>query len=317
MKRRGFCLALGLFPALSAVAERIELKSGPVLQAEIVREYSDRVVVDVGFDLISIPRDQILSISDPAAAKPLGDAADIRASEHIYSTARLPVGTVKQLTQRFGEGVVLIATPSATGSGFLISSDGYIITNAHVIEDETKVSVTFLRRIGEQFKREKIEEVEIIATNPFLDLALLRAKLPEGYQPPVTYLSDSDDAREGDAVFAIGNPRGLEQSISEGIISRRNRADEGLVYFQTTTQINPGNSGGPLFNLRGEVIGVTNMKIMGGEGLGFAIPTRYVIDFLRNREAFSYDSASSSAGYRYLEAPTRAKKEACPLLKKN
>ena len=105
----------------------------------------------------------------------------------------------------------------------------------------------------------------------------------------------------------MGNPLGLERSVSQGIVSTRNRNFEGLVYLQTDTAINPGNSGGPLFNLRGEVIGVINMKSTMGENLGFAIPINYAKDFLRNREAFAFDKDNPNTGHRYLDPPRRAK----------
>jgi len=84
------------------------------------------------------------------------------------------------------------------------------------------------------------------------------------------------------------------------------RGFRGLAFIQTTTQINPGNSGGPLFNLKGEVIGVTNMGIPAGEGLGFAIPARYVRDFLNNYEGFAYDKDNPNSGYNYQIAPPRS-----------
>ena len=84
----------------------------------------------------------------------------------------------------------------------------------------------------------------------------------------------------GETVFAIGSPLGLERTVTEGILSTKTREVGGLLYLQTTAQINPGNSGGPLFNLSGEVIGVTNMKVTSGEGLGFAIPVESVKFFL-------------------------------------
>ena len=102
---------------------------------------------------------------------------------------------------------------------------------------------------------------------------------------------------------------GLERSVSQGIISTKNRNFEGVVYIQTTAEINPGNSGGPLFNSRGEVIGVTNMKLLGAEGLGFAIPIAYVKHFLRNRDAFAFDQNNPNTGYRYLEAPRAQESE--------
>ena len=287
----------------SAPAEIIRLRGGQTISADVLRESSERVIVDLGFDLIDIPRAAIQSIEKETVAD-AGPKA-VRLTDDLYSTADLPVADVRTLTERFGEGVVLVSTPAGLGSGFFITEAGHLISNFHVIEGETRIAVTVFRQVGSEFKREKYEGVEIVATNPFLDLALLRVDLPDGYTPQITYLAAEDVVADGDAAFAIGNPLGLERSVSEGIVSRRNRMTEGLVYIQTTTQINPGNSGGPLFNSRGQVIGVTNMKIMGGEGLGFAIPTRYVIDFLRNRDAFAYNSESSEAGYRYLEPPAR------------
>ena len=93
--------------------------------------------------------------------------------------------------------------------------------------------------------------------------------------------------------------------MTEGILSTKTRQLQGELYLQTTTQINPGNSGGPLFNLRGEVIGVTNMKMTFGEGLGFAIPIEAVKFFLSHREAYSYDNDNPSNPYRYLQPPRR------------
>jgi serine protease Do len=121
----------------------------------------------------------------------------------------------------------------------------------------------------------------------------------------VTHLAEGRAVRKGDTVFAIGNPLGLQRSVSKGIVSESKRAEGGVVYIQTTTQINPGNSGGPLFNARGEVIGVTNMGYLFAEGLNFAIPVSYVIDFLQNRDAYTYDQDNPNSGYQYLEAPRR------------
>lgn len=315
MKRR-FALTCAVLSVQSfAAAEVITLSEGRKIVGEVLRESSDRVIVDLSFDVLSIPRNQILSIEkDELPASATAPASETH-REDIFSTARLPVKSIKALAEDFGEGVVLVSSPSGLGSGFFISAEGHVITNFHVIEGETKLSVAVFRKIGSEFKRMKLEEVEIVATNPFLDLALLKVDLPDDYHPVLTYLAEQDSLRDGDPVFAIGNPLGLERSVSQGIVGRRNRAEEGLAFIQTTTQINPGNSGGPLFNSRGEVVGVTNMKIMGGEGLGFAIPIRYAIDFLRNRDAFAYNSESSQAGYRYLQPPARQNMESPAFLK--
>jgi serine protease Do len=109
-------------------------------------------------------------------------------------------------------------------------------------------------------------------------------------------------------VFAIGSPLGLERTVTEGILSTKTRQMAGDLFLQTTAQINPGNSGGPLFNFRGEVVGITNMKITFGEGLGFAIPVESVKYFLDHREAFAYSNDNPSNAYRYLEPPSRTHK---------
>src|SRR5207247_3952067 len=94
----------------------------------------------------------------------------------------------------------------------------------------------------------------------------------------------------GELVFSIGSPLGLERTVTEGIVSTKTREFQGSLYLQTTAQINPGNSGGPLFNMRGEVIGVTNMKLAFGEGVGFAIPVDAVKYFLNHRDSFACDN---------------------------
>jgi len=118
----------------------------------------------------------------------------------------------------------------------------------------------------------------------------------------------ADALSVGDGVFAIGSPLGLERTVTEGILSTKTRQMAGDLFRQTTAQINPGNSGGPLFNLRGEVVGITNMKITFGEGLGFAIPVESVKYFLDHREAFAYSNDNPSNAYRYLEPPSRTRK---------
>lgn len=103
--------------------------------------------------------------------------------------------------------------------------------------------------------------------------------------------------------------------MSQGVVSTRQRSFDGLTYIQTDTAINPGNSGGPLFNTRGEVVGITNMGILFGQGLNFAIPARYVKDFVRNREAFAYDKDNPNSGHNYHQPPPRENFGVAPQLK--
>ncbi len=288
------------------VAEEVLLKSGHRLQGDVLKETPQDLFLDVGVDVIRIPRDRI-ETRQAAAAE--GDSAPVKILEDndgIYNTARLPLRSIRELAATYGEGVVLVETSSGLGSGFIVNDRGYCVTNYHVVEQETRIAVTIYHKTSQgDFERRRIDDVKILALNPFFDLALLQIPQQDdlGFQP--VFLAESNEQYEGEEVFAIGNPLGLERSVSEGIISTRNRTFEGIVYIQTTAQINPGNSGGPLFNKKGEVIGVTNMKIPGGEGLGFAIPITYVKHFLTNRDAFAYDPNNPNSGHRYLPPPRR------------
>ena len=201
-------------------------------------------------------------------------------------------------------------TPEGLGSGFIINPDGYLITNFHVTENETQLSVEVFFPKDGQLERRAFKQIKIIALNKFGDLALLRIEDQDAPKFTNVILGDADSMAVGDHVFAIGSPLGLERTVTEGILSTKTRELEGELYLQTTAQINPGNSGGPLFNMRGEVIGVTNMKITFGEGLGFAIPIEAVKYFLNHRDAFAYDNDNPSNPYRYLEPPSRTKKTA-------
>jgi serine protease Do len=151
------------------------------------------------------------------------------------------------------------------GSGFIISDDGYILTNYHVVAgaDEIKVKLSDKR----EFK------AEVKGTDEKLDLALLKIDAKDQF--PVARLGDSDVIEVGEWVMAIGNPFGLEQTVTAGIISAKGRVIGSGPYddfIQTDASINPGNSGGPLFNDRGEVIGINTAIVAGGQGIGFAIP---------------------------------------------
>jgi serine protease Do len=211
------------------------------------------------------------------------------------------------LVNQLGESVVQVRTPSGLGSGFILNEEGYLITNFHVIEGETQLSVEVYHVKNGQLDRRSYKQVRIVAMNKFQDLSLLKIDDKDAPKFAFVTLGDSDALAVGERVFAIGSPLGLERTVTEGIVSTKTRQLMGELYLQTTTQINPGNSGGPLFNTRGEVIGVTNMKLAFGEGLGFAIPVEAVRYFLKHRDSFAYDSDNPSTPYRYLEPPSRLK----------
>lgn len=287
--------------------ETIELKSGHAVQGEVLKETPQELILDLGVDVLRIPREQVSRRYTPGSepAIPASEPETPGDPDAIYATANLPPSSVKDLAERFGEAVVLVQTPSGLGSGFIVSDEGYCVTNFHVIERERRISVTIFQRVDTEFVRRRIDDVRIIALNPFLDLALLRIPAQERVKFTSVRLARTNELRAGDGVFAIGNPLGLERSVSQGIVSTPNRNFNGLTYVQTTAEINPGNSGGPLFNMRGEVVGVTNMKSLFGEGLGFAIPIAYVKHFLENREAFAFNRDNPNTGHRYLTPPRR------------
>jgi serine protease Do len=305
--------ALGLWlygagqAAIGAV-DVVELKDGHQVVGDVLAEKPNALYVDLGFEVLRIPRDQIVSRrkagqASPAAG-PAGPVHDVDPTG-LYKTAPLKAMPVKDLVHKFGEAVISIETPSGKGSGFILNDEGYAVTNFHVIEGETRISAIFYQNTPTGLVRRRIDNVEIVALNPFVDLALIKLPPQKDLKLGHVFLGSFDDVNAGDGVFAVGNPLGLERSVSQGIISTRNRNFEGLVYLQTDAAINPGNSGGPLFNLKGEVVGVTNMKSNFGDNLGFAIPINYVKDFLRNREAFSFDKDNPNTGHRYLDPPRR------------
>jgi serine protease Do len=292
---------------VAAAPEEIGLRDGHQVTGEVIAEKANALYVDLGFDILRIPRDQVVHRGKPGEGGP--GAAGARAVDSDPSgfsfSGPLKPAPVKELVHQYGEAVVSIETPSGKGSGFILNDDGYAVTNNHVIEGETRISAILYQNVPGGLARRRIENVEIVALNPFMDLALLKLPPQKDLKYSHIVLGSLEDLNAGDGVFAVGNPLGLERSVSQGIVSTRNRNIEGLVYLQTDAAINPGNSGGPLFNLRGEVVGVTSLKASRGENLGFAIPVTYVKDFLRNREAFSFDKNNPNTGYHYLDPPRR------------
>ncbi len=151
------------------------------------------------------------------------------------------------------------------GSGFIIDHDGYIVTNNHVVEGADKIKVIL--------KDEREFNAEVKGRDPNTDLALI--KIESDGNLPVIEFGNSDDVKIGEWVMAIGNPFGLEHTITVGIISAKGRVIGSGPYddfIQTDASINPGNSGGPLIDMNGKVVGINTAIIAGGQGIGFAIP---------------------------------------------
>jgi serine protease Do len=293
------------------------LKEGQIITGDILAEKDSHLVVDVGVAVLRIPREQVQDYEysegfeiDLIDANDTNDVSveTIVETDKLYRTAKLKKTTIEKCVDAVAEAVVKVSTPGGMGSGFFINEQGYLITNYHVIEKETKLEVTVFQKQKNGFEKKKFKSVKIEAINPFVDLALLKVEDLKDTSIKFAYLGNINHIRVGEKVFAIGNPLGLERTVTDGVISTKNRAFEGLVYIQTNADINPGNSGGPLFNLAGEVIGVTNMGYIFYGGLGFAIPIDYVKHFIENREAFAYDKDNPNSGFRYIQPDARRKK---------
>jgi len=161
------------------------------------------------------------------------------------------------------DSVVSVLTDVGQGSGAIISSEGYVITNYHVIQGARRASIVDYD--GNTYG------VRLIGYNRVEDLAVLQIVSNTSFD--YFDFGDSDNLKAGQKVVALGNPAGLSFTATEGIISSPSRLIDGKYFIQTDVTINPGNSGGPLINSQGEIIGIAEFKISGYEGLGFAIPS--------------------------------------------
>ncbi|HUB98768.1 MAG TPA: trypsin-like peptidase domain-containing protein [Solirubrobacterales bacterium] len=222
-------------------------------------------------------------LAAPVAAKN-GDEGSTNLVNQIYKADGDGVAFIEsQIPAEEGPAINPFGAPeeqsgggTATGSGFVIDGEGHILTNNHVIENADNIEV----KLGESDTEYK---AEVVGTDPASDLALLKVDAPSKELHPLT-LGDSSEAEVGDPVVAIGNPFGLDRTVTSGIVSalqRQIQAPNGFSIdnvIQTDAAINPGNSGGPLINAAGEVIGINSQIETGGSGsegnvgIGFAIP---------------------------------------------
>lgn len=297
-------LSLAATSLLSAAGfSRVLFQDGTEILAEVLKQDSRFVVLDLGFELLRAPMEDIISIEDPNAD---GESTE-DAEGALYTVGRLTPAPVDEHVQRFGDAVVMVKTPSGLGSGFFINRQGFLVTNYHVVERETNITVSVFHRSSGGYERTELKQVRLIALHPTRDLALLKVEdeawAGMGIEPVV--LARGDGVRVGSPVFAIGNPLGLERSVSQGIVSSRTRALGYHRFIQTDAAINPGNSGGPLFNARGEVIGVACAGSPAFDGLAFGIPVEELIAFLDHKETFLYDATFPQNGVKYLAPPFR------------
>ncbi|MBT7122169.1 MAG: PDZ domain-containing protein [Clostridia bacterium] len=230
------------------------------------------------------PPPQTTSSADIGGEKPNIDQASNPIVQIAEEVGPAVVGVTVSINQANGEQNAVI--DSGYGTGFIISENGYIVTNNHVVQDSDSVRVTLVD--GTEY------EATVVGTDAASDIAVIKI---EATGLTVAALGDSDELRVGETVVAIGNPLGtnLAGSVTSGIVSALNRVIStggySQKYVQTDAAINPGNSGGPLLNIEGEVIGINTLKTylagyddygvpIGTEGIGFAIPASTAIPII-------------------------------------
>ena len=205
-----------------------------------------------------------LLLSCASAARSTGPAPAQAAAAKALSPA--------DIAARALPAVVTIRTAHTLGTGFVVKPDGWIATNLHVVAaGGTRVVVTL--RDGRE-----LPVIEMLAASPDHDLALVRI---DARALPVLTLGNSEAMRPGDPIVAIGNPMGLEATVSNGLVSARRKVGGGLEVLQVSAPIAPGSSGGPLFNERGEVVGVATAVLTSGQNLAFGVPTAYLAPMIR------------------------------------
>jgi putative serine protease PepD len=221
------------------------------------------------------------AVASASSARPVAATTGALSPHDVYAKAKDSVAYITaQITQSSGGPFGPTQSGTATGSGFVVSSDGYIVTNDHVVDGASAVKA----KVGDG----KTLDAKVVGTDPSTDLALL--KIDASGLTPLT-LGDSSTVQVGDPAYAIGNPYGLDRTLTTGVISALQRqisSPNGYTIndvLQTDAAINPGNSGGPLFNGAGEVIGVNSQIETSGSsssgqggnvGIGFAIPSNTV-----------------------------------------
>jgi hypothetical protein len=206
------------------------------------------------------------------------------------ASGQLPLTTAK-IAKRVSPSVVAIhgktGAGDVVGSGFIVSKDGKIVTNLHVIRDLMTATVQLAN--GEIF-----DSISILATDERRDLAIIHVA---GYDLQPLSMGNSNTTAVGESVVVVGSPRGLEGTVTAGILSAVRDTGDGFKVLQTDAAVNPGNSGGPLVNGKGQVIGIVSFKLLSSEGLNFAIPVNYVAGLLNEpHDPISLEQMRKSLG---------------------
>lgn len=280
----------------------VTLVGGAEVRGTLLRRSDQGVIVDLGEEVLRFRPERVLHLD---FAEQVATAEAVTTSG-LYRAARLQAAPIPSLVERYGDAVMMVRTASGLGTGFLISDRGHVITNYHVVEEATRISATLSRQATRGREKIEIRDVRLIALHPLRDLALLQLDWnaeEHGPLPRPVVLSSERDLQPGDLIFAVGNPLGLERTVTQGIVSSVTRTLGHLRFVQTDASINPGNSGGPMFNARGEVVGVVCAGFTFFSGLAFGIPIADLVDFLDHHEAYLFDPSQPQNRVKYLDPP--------------
>jgi len=316
-------LVLVALAAASAGAEVevFHLRNGSMIIGPILKESPSVYYVDLGYNVLTLPADQVATHTTMAQAPQLvpGESGATTAALAVAAEPATPTqavvamaaaprkyGSVNEMIDAVSPGVGVVSNPRGLGAGFVISRDGRMLTNFHVVEGERFNDVTLYIKEGGRAVQKKFSNVEVVASSALMDIALI--KIPDKQLEGVTLdpvpIAEDGSIVVGSPVYAIGNPgmgrNILEHSVSEGIVSSRQRNINDVVYVQTTAAVNPGNSGGPLLSAAGSVVGLVTYKAFLQDNIAFALPTYYIRHFLANEEAYSFSKLHPNTGFRYL-----------------
>lgn len=228
----------------------------------------------------------------PSLLRELNSSMETLVARVSPAVVQIIVSGYGVLEEQRGQGVPVVGREKGIGSGVIVDSDGYIITNAHVVEGAQQILVVLSHplpnsRVQVDSHEKRVLRAKVIGIDRESDLAVIKV---EATGLPTMSLADSEEVYQGQLVFAIGSPEGLEDSVTMGVVSsplRQPDPDSPMVYIQTDAPINPGNSGGPLVDVQGALVGINTMILTqggGSEGIGFAIPVssvRFVYQYLR------------------------------------
>jgi len=197
-----------------------------------------------------------------SSASPQGQNYEVVISE--ITTPKTP----EEIVEQYGDAVVLVATEDSFGSGFIIRSDGLVVTNYHVVEEASKVAITLTN--GENYFVSSVVDYDRAS-----DVVLLKI---DGRNLPIIPIGDSNKTKVAEEIIVIGNPEGLSNSVSKGIVSSIDREFEGVDYIQVDAPISEGSSGGPIVNNRGETVAISTFYYIEGQNLNFGLPISIIFD---------------------------------------